>query len=56
MTRTAHQTNGALLLAAAVMLTLRAFRAFGPAPAASDPNASVRNESEPALRAVEALA
>ena len=33
MTRTAHQTNGALLLASAIVLTLRAFRHLRPASA-----------------------
>jgi len=33
MIRTAHQTNGALLLAASVVLTLRTYRSFVPAPA-----------------------
>jgi cytochrome c oxidase assembly protein subunit 15 len=47
MTRTAHQTNGALLLAAAVVLALRAFGHLGHAQA---------SESEPAPQAAEALA
>jgi heme a synthase len=51
MARTAHQTNGALLLAAAVVLALRAFGHLVDAPA--DPN---RNPTEPAPQATEALA
>lgn len=35
MMRTAHQTNGALLLAASIVLALRAFRACAPAAAPS---------------------
>ena len=50
MTRTAHQTNGAVLLAASVVLTMRAWRHFGAGPAP----VPVRNEAAP--RAVEALA
>ena len=54
MTRTAHQTNGALLLAAAVVLWLRTYRSFAPSrptnPAA-DPS---RPQPETAPRAVEA--
>jgi cytochrome c oxidase assembly protein subunit 15 len=48
MTRTAHQTNGALLLAASVVLVLRAYRHLAPAPAVKAP--------ERAPRAVEAVA
>lgn len=47
MTRTAHQTNGALLLGAAVVLALRAYRHLAPSPDAAP---------EPAPRAVEAVA
>jgi cytochrome c oxidase assembly protein subunit 15 len=50
MLRTAHQTNGALLLAATVVLTLRAFRHLGPS---TETETTVR---EPAPRTVEAIA
>jgi cytochrome c oxidase assembly protein subunit 15 len=49
MTRTAHQTNGALLLAASVVLALRAYRHLAPAPQTAP-------GSQPASRAVEAVA
>ncbi len=53
MTRTAHQTNGALLLAAAVVLTLRAFRHLAPS-AAPPPSPPAR--PEPASRTMEVVA
>jgi cytochrome c oxidase assembly protein subunit 15 len=45
MTRTAHQTNGALLLASTLVLALRAFRTLRPLAV-----------NEPTPRAVEAVA
>jgi cytochrome c oxidase assembly protein subunit 15 len=36
--RTLHQTNGAVLLAAALVTTLRAYRHLGPASASSPPS------------------
>lgn len=52
MLRTAHQTNGALLLASSVVLTLRSFRHLGPAHAARVP----ADPPEQAHRRLEALA
>ena len=52
--RTAHQTNGALLLATAVVLALRAFGHLGAAPAVGSPDPD-RSESEPAPQAMGAL-
>lgn len=44
--RTGHQTNGALLLASAVVLTLRAFRHLSPLPrAVPEPNLSLDLEA-----------
>jgi len=40
VTRTAHQTNGAVLLAASLVLTLRAFRHLGPAAIAEPSNSA----------------
>lgn len=40
LVRTGHQANGALLLATAVVLTLRTFHHFGPAPRSSVPRTS----------------
>jgi len=56
MARTAHQTNGALLLAAAVVLALRALGTFGAARAgvSPDPDRS-ETETEPAPQAMGAL-
>jgi cytochrome c oxidase assembly protein subunit 15 len=55
MSRTAHQTNGALLLAAAVVLALRAFGHLRGVAAGESPDPD-RSASEPAPRAAEALA
>ena len=52
MLRTAHQTNGALLLAASVVLTLRAFRHLTPSPPGPTPPA----RPEPAPRTMEVVA
>jgi heme a synthase len=52
--RTAHQTNGALLLAAAVVLALRAFGHLGAANAVATPDPR-RSESEPTPRVAEAV-
>jgi hypothetical protein len=54
MTRTAHQTNGALTLAAAVVLAMRAFGHLRGASAGESPG-SDGNQSEPAPRAAEAF-
>ena len=54
MTRTAHQTNGALLLGASVVLALRSFRHL--VPSSTHAETPSRPEPEPAPRAVEALA
>ena len=54
MSRTAHQTNGALLLAAAVVLTLRAFGHLRGLAAGESPRPIGR--TEPASRAAEAPA
>jgi cytochrome c oxidase assembly protein subunit 15 len=51
MTRTAHQTDGALLLAATVVLALRAVRHLGP-----DAETEPVSKTDPAPRALEALA
>ena len=48
MVRTGHQANGALLLAASVILTFRAFRHLAPAPKAS----SWSSQSAPGLEVV----
>lgn len=53
MLRTAHQTNGALLAAASVVLTLRSFRHFGPATTPVPPSPS---RPAPAPRNLEAVA
>ncbi|AMV36672.1 COX15/CtaA family protein [Planctomyces sp. SH-PL62] len=45
--RTVHQTNGAVLLAASVVATLRAFRHFGPTSATSIPSSPSSSTSEP---------
>jgi cytochrome c oxidase assembly protein subunit 15 len=53
MVRTAHQTNGALLLASSVVLALRAFRHLGASPSAA-PLPTARPEGVP--RTMEVLA
>jgi heme a synthase len=55
MLRTAHQTNGALLLAASVVLTLRTFRQLGPETATS-PVSPPTSHAESAARTMEAVA
>lgn len=49
VTRTAHQTNGALLLAASLVLTLRAFRHLGAA-AVAEPSPSATSSPSPSDR------
>lgn len=55
MARTAHQTDGALLLAAAVVLTLRAHGHLAPRGVAADGHPGL-DHSEPAAQAAESLA
>ena len=55
MTRTAHQTNGALLLAASVVLALRAFGHLRPS-SDSRPPLQNQNRTEPHPQTLEAVA
>lgn len=55
MLRTAHQTNGALLLAASVVLTLRTFRQLGPGPKTS-PVSPPTSHADSTARTMEAVA
>jgi len=52
MLRTAHQTNGALLLAASIVLTMRSFRHLSPATSPATPSPA---RPEPVPRNLEAV-
>jgi cytochrome c oxidase assembly protein subunit 15 len=53
LVRTGHLANGALLLASAVVLTLRSFRHLAPAPGARTPSS---DRPVPASRDLETVA